>query len=223
MLTARVLGPPLPLGPSRTAACRCLQATLASKDKLAATQQQTIARLEATIQEQQADIRSALDLVSSRPSMHSAAAAPEGGMHVFDVGGTQSQAEGSGGVLGSGDAAAAGTIGWGGVLSAGWASLSGNGVDHGGLDAWAGDVSDGEVEAEEDWSIPAACGVGGSLGSSPASPAKPAAPKQQDHSGGGGTQKLSCGAGACPGLASLESDISGLEAALRTALGDLSF
>lgn len=45
-----------------------LQGALASKEKLAASQQQTIQQLEGTIREQQADIRAALALVSSRPT-----------------------------------------------------------------------------------------------------------------------------------------------------------
>lgn len=54
--------------PSWPAAPHALwQGSLAAKERLAASQQQTIQKLEATIQEQQADIRAALALVSSRP------------------------------------------------------------------------------------------------------------------------------------------------------------
>lgn len=45
-----------------------LQASLAAKEKLAGAQQATIHQLEGTIREQQADIRSALALVSGRPA-----------------------------------------------------------------------------------------------------------------------------------------------------------
>lgn len=59
-----------------------LQGSLASKERLSDAQQQTIQRLEATIQEQRADIQAALALVSSRPAGTAGAArgydAPEG-------------------------------------------------------------------------------------------------------------------------------------------------
>jgi hypothetical protein len=198
---------------------RCPQACLASKDKLAATQLQTIARLEATIREQQADIRSALDLVSSsRPSVGSAAAAAEGGLDAGYYGGMEEV--GGGGLLGAGDAAAGGMNDGSAAWPAGWGGLGGDSGDGGALHAWASDVFD--REDAPDWSIPAAGRTGGWLGSStPASPAKPAAPDRQLPCGSGG-QSLGGSADACPGLGLLESDIAGLEAALRTALGDLS-
>lgn len=239
-----------------------LQASLAAKERLAATQQQTIQRLEATVSEQRADITAALALVSGRP--------PAGAMLEEDP---LLAGEEAGHASGGGDGASA-YSGWeeGAVLgcasvgggweaaadaapladAAAWASDGGEGGQYG-IDqlnsllhaattaadaaaAWAGGYGDAwgsPAEAAADWSIAAVGGgerwaaPGGERASRSGSPAKGRAGIASPGKRASPSKKPLHAAAAnspaaAPGLAAVEADIAGLEAALRSALGDLS-
>ena len=240
------------------------QASLTAKGQQAAAQAGTIRRLEATIREQQADIRAALSLVAGRPV---AGAAGEEDMAEEGIlpaeYGSEAAGDGMGAYGGtSGDAfdwatgsgAAAGPLGdgWGGPEHVGTGSewtpagelnalLNAASAAADAAAAWAGgssygtDAAGSYDAAAADWAIPA-CGAAdadswlpGGGSSARCSPAKPAplglasasaavsgkrhVPATQPVQGSDGAASASLG--------SLEEDIEGLEAALRSALGDL--
>ncbi|KAI3425766.1 hypothetical protein D9Q98_007741 [Chlorella vulgaris] len=228
-----------------------LQGSLASTQKLSETQQQTIAQLEGTIQEQQADIRSALELVSSQPKKGAAANFldedwAEELFHGADSGGGPQAEYLTGHFSSSSWQAETGSGGYGlpgsaavpGDAAAGWTDgfCGGPGTQ---ARTWAPDADEFGGADPSPWHIPAVGGADSwwqASGSRPASPAKSAAaaaglrcPPQQQQQQRGKKQPASAAhsqrksPAPCPALSSVEADIAGLEAALKTALGDLHF
>lgn len=207
-----------------------------------ATQQGTIRRLEATIADQQADIRSALDLVTSRGGAAGTAAADALLHH-----------GGSGGSSDWDDLGPAG-LGLGLDLAAEGCSGAAAGRDLDAANPWpfplgveADLLAEPLLDPETAWSAPGAalqpapaggsCADSGALGAVSVSPRpggghyhSPAvsslAPQPQQSPGRSrqaqARHKSGEGGASGRGLASIENEIAGLEDALRTALAELN-
>jgi hypothetical protein len=206
-----------------------LQAAVAEKNKLISAQQGTIRQLESTISDQQADIHSALDLVTSRTGGAAVAAQDALLPHHssdWDDGGLHSSPHACG-PSAAGLAGAAGSSSWG---------VGGPAFDP---ELLAAPLSG--AAAFDSWHIPAtASGAGGGADSgvfgavsisprgghhSPAVSSLAQHQHPQEHRQGWespGQGKPRPKSGSSRGVDSIENEIAGLEDALRRALTDLN-